>query len=1248
MYVIHHRRSEESLNNSFNFQIPTNSKPFTLGKSIIVRRETTTVRNTTKMKLLTPFTLFFCAMLCQISVYAQGSRGTISGEVLDPNGAVVSGATTKLVKAGTQQERTAQTNEEGVFQFLEVEPGSYEVIITAAGFNEARIKDIDLEPNRNLRLDANLSIGGTTEEVTVTGAQELLDRETPTLGTTVEGRRVLGLPLNGRNILDLALLQPGVTGAGAGGQGAIRANGARGVENNFQLDGANNNEVAVGGSAGVNPRPDAVQEFRLLTSNFEAEFGRNSGTVINVVTKSGTNEFHGNVRAFYRPTVLSAARFFDQNDSGDRPRAGTKDDFRRRFERKEFGGNVGGPIVLPRFGEGGPFTYNGRNRAFFFVDYEGRRQLIGDTRTISNLPTAEERAGIFTRPAANPLIDPATGLAFPTISTSGTTIRQQIPSARFSPIARYYLDFLPNANAAGQATVGAPEVENFDILTARVDPWISGRQSYGVTFNYFDRLTQAPFAFGGASVPGFPGDDPRTTYNAVLRHTFTFSPTVVNSFLIGYARNEQAAAAPGNRTTPAEIGFTANFVAAPQFAGPPQLRLFDRNILIGNSIQGPQARISENWQLQDSLSWSMGNHRFKFGVDGTDYNQQTDFVFINQGLISFSGQFGENSTGDDLADLLLGIPNFIQFGSAGDRDFKQFGAAAFAQDTWRVTDTLTLSLGVRYEYVGPLYDKFNRVAYFRPNAAAAGITSQRLTSGQLRTFEGVTIPVGAGLRAPAGLLFVGDPDPDLGGTVPQGGVEKDKNNFAPRVGFAWSPRTEESGFARTLLGDQKTVIRGGYGIFYGAIIGDTALQQLTAPGYQGTNAFFPSLGGTLANPFAPDPFPLQGGVQPTIPNPFATASAPNLGVSPVTRTTSTAVVRLSQLSRAIDPFIRTPYTMQWNLTVERSFWSDWVGSVSYVGNRGKKLYAIEQLNPAFGTLIPYPDFVPAAQRFAPTSAGANVNARRTFTDYGLGIAQQVAAGNSWYDSLQANLSKRYNDDWLLQVAYTWSKSITDTAGTDSNRGQLDRLNRNFGRGLSPDDVPHRFVASGVYDFPFFRSSNGFAKTLLDGWSFGGILTFESGRPFSVGNVADTVGVGGGIITFADLGAAYQNLDPRAGNVPREFNPDAFINFTCPAATYAACARRGTQGVNQFRANNGVNNLDLILSKTTKLREAMSLELRFEAFNALNHTQFTTLNTNLNNIVRNADGSINADRTAFGQFTAAREARVIQLGARFNW
>lgn len=1207
--------------------------------------------------------------------FAQGVRGNISGTVSDPSGAVVSGANVKLIRSDTQLEvRAVQSNEDGSYQFLEIEPLTYDIIITATGFAETRFRSVKVETNRSLRLDAQLGITGATEEVMVTAGQELVDRESGTLGTTVDLRRVMGLPMNGRNILDLALGQPGVQ-TGAGGSG-IRVNGSRSTENNIQLDGSNNNEVAVGGTAGVNPRPDAVQEFRLLTSNFEAEFGRNSGSVINVVTRGGTNDYHGNLRIFYRPTFLSAARFFDQNSASD-PALRNKTncpttlsqqtrencDRRRPFERKEFGGNIGGPIRFPRFGEGGASTFSGKDHSFFFVDWEARRQLVGDSRTISNLPTAEERTGRFTRVPVNTtslapaLIDPLTNTPFPIVSgtlTPGTTIIQQLPQNRFTPIAQYYLGFLPEGNAARQASVSANEIQNFDIMTVRVDPWVSEKQAFGVTFNYFDQLTFSPFAFGGASVPGFPSADPRKTYNAVFRHTFNFSPTIVNSLLIGYARNEQAAAAPENRTSPAQIGFSANFVSAPQFAGPPQIRLFERGLLIGNSIQGPQARISENWQLQDSVSWAKGNHRFKFGFDGTDYNQQTDFVFINQGLITFTRTVGGNTTGDDLSDLLMGIPTVVQFGAAGDRDFKQLATAMFAQDTWRVTDSLTLSLGLRHEYVGPLYDKYNRVAYYRPNAAAQGIGSTLLPSGQVRTFEGVVIPVGAGLRPPTGLLYVGDPDPDLGGTVPQGGVNKDKNNFAPRFGFAYSPKGE-TGFLNRLLGDQQSVIRGGFGVFYGAIIGDTALQQLTAPGYQGTNAFFTSLGGTLADPFGPDPFPLRNGVQPTIPNPFANASAPFVGVSSVTRTTA-AITRLTQLSRAIDPHIRTPYTYQYNLTFERGFGNDYVASLSYVGSRGRKLYAIEELNPAYGTVfLPYPASIPAAQQFGATNDAANINARRINTDYGLGISQQVAAGNSWYNSMQANVQRRFSNLFggglLFQASYTFSKSMTDTGGTDTNRGTLDRFDRSFGRALSSDDVPHRFVGSFVYDLPFFKKSGDFLHTVLGGWSIGGIATFESGRPFSVGNIDNTTGTGGGIISLSDLGAPYQNLDPR-NNDEREFNPDAFVNAVCPATTSAAafalCNRRGSSGVNQFRANNGVNNLDLILSKKTKLwSESSSLELRFEAFNALNHTQFTTLNTNLNNIVRTG-GVINPLLTAFGKFTAAREARIIQLGARFSF
>ena len=291
-------------------------------------------------------------LIASAMCFAQGTRGTIRGEVTDQNGAAVAGATVKLINLARNQEvRTATSDENGVFQIPEVDPASYQLVITAAGFADAQVNNVTVEPNRNVRIDTvQLGVSGTTAVVEVTAAEELVDKESGTLGTTVEARRVEGLPLNGRNILDLALLQPGVT---TNATGTIRANGGRAVENNFQLDGSNNNEIAVGGQTGAQPRPDAVQEFRLLTSNYEAEFGRNSGAVINVVTKRGTNDYHGNVRMFYRPTVLSAARYFDQN-AGQKPRTGTLDDFRRRFERKEFGGNIGGVVGV----KNSPFRFD--------------------------------------------------------------------------------------------------------------------------------------------------------------------------------------------------------------------------------------------------------------------------------------------------------------------------------------------------------------------------------------------------------------------------------------------------------------------------------------------------------------------------------------------------------------------------------------------------------------------------------------------------------------------------------------------------------------------------------------------------------------------------------------------------------------------------------------------------------------------------------------------------------------------------
>ena len=780
-------------------------------------------------------------------------------------------------------------------------------------------------------------------------------------------------------------------------------------------------------------------------------------------------------------------------------------------------------------------------------------------------------------------------------------------------------------DASGVANAGADDIINNDYFTTRVDHVINNKQALNVTFSFFNNKETNPFAFGGSTFPGFGELDTQRTFNYVIEQ-HSISPNLINSFLGAYARNNFPAVLPQNSTTPSQIGFTANFVANNNFAGPPRITFNDRGINLGNTIQGPQARVSET--SKSRTPWLRGNRRFKFGFDGTLYKQDQTFLFINQGILTFSGRFGLNTTGDDFADFLIGnSPVALQFGANGERDFRQRAASTLAQDTWRVSDSLTLSLGLRWEYTSPLTDKFNRVAYYR-----TGAVSQLLTTGGLHTLEGVPITVPAGGHAPVGLVFVGDPDPVLGGTVPRGGVKKDWNNLAPRIGVAWSP-AGHGGMLGRLVGERQTVIRAGWGMAYGAIIGDTALQQLTAPGFSGTNSFFFPASGTLADPFAPDPFPAFGGNQGRIANPFL-------------QNQTLVGAPLSQFSRATDPNIRTPYTYQYNLTIERAFHNDYVASLSYVGNRGRKLYALEQINEAVGTFFPTP-----SGRTIPTPTNANANARRINNDVQLGVSQMVSAGNSWYNALEANLQKRYHNGLLFQVAYTYSKSIADS---DQLRNELDRIDRRFGKSLSINDVPHRLVASWIYDLPIFRGEHGIGGKVLGGWSLGGIATFQSGTPFSVGNLFDTVGSGGGVLSLADLGAAFQNIDPRK-NDSRAFNPDAFKAFGNTAApesfNIATQFRRGTEGFNQARLKNGINNWDFILAKKTKLwSETTGLELRFEAFNAFNHTQFTTVDTNLRNIVFQTGSTTQIDplKSSFGKFTAARESRIIQLGARFSF
>ena len=1177
-----------------------------IAKSLLRRLKTVRGHAASRLAVL------LCGLLvANTAAFAQGTRGTINGTVTDPAGAIVQGATVEVQNVETGLVvRTVQTNDEGVFQALEIEPGTYTVVIQAGGFAEARIVDVKVEPNRNVRLDAALSVTGSTETVEVTAGAELIEKDSATLGTTVDRQRVQGLPLNGRNVLQLAVLQPGVIPSGEGftGQGTgFSVNGARPVENNITLDGSNNNEVATGATVGAQPRPDAVQEFRLLTSNYDAEFGRNSGAVVNVVTRSGSNEFHGNARIFYRPTFLSAARFFDKANATPDQIAEQDGDLRRSFERKEFGGNIGGPIWIPKL-------YDGRERTFFFVDYEGRRQKIGNTATLTGLPTAAERLGDFSQ-LGRVIRDPATGNPFP---------GNRVPTDRFSPIALYYLQFLPVGDENGVAVVRGDDITNFDQITARFDHYISDNQTINYTLNYFDQEAFDAFAFGGSSVPGFGADDLATTQNHVIRHTYSFSPTVINSLTVAYSRNNFPGVVPASSASPREIGFTGNFIVEESLAGLPLISLFDRGLSIGNSIQGPQTRVPENFQIQDSLSWAWGEHRFKFGFDGTLYRQDQEFLFINNGIFTYSGFFGGNTTGDDLADFLIGnSPIAFQTGNNGERDFRQKYVSAFAQDTWRVRDDLTLSLGLRYEYTSPITDTRNRVSFYRP-----GATSQLLESGQLIDPQtGVVIQIPPGGRAPNGVLFVGDPDPVLGGTVPEGGVAKDFNNFAPRFGIAYSPATDD-GIWRTLLGDRETAIRAGFGVYYGYIIGDTALQQLGAPGFDATGIFFFPGSGTLADPFGPDPFPDYRGDQGTLPNPFLLPS-------------SFIGAPLSSTSQSIDPNLRTPYTYQWNLTVERGFLTDYVASVSYVGTRGQKLYVSEQVNPSLGTFLPAPADYPV-----PTQT--NPNSRRLNQDITSGITQLTSAGTSDYHALEAQLQRRFSNGLTFQAAYTFSKAISDA---DTQRGAVDILDRRAGRSLSGFDAPHRFVGNFLWEVPYWQNTSGVVRRLAHGWGVGAIATFQSGTPFTVANLFDTVGTGGGVFSFADLGAAYVQLDPRE-NDGRAFNVDAFVPFGDPESGFnlATDFRRGTSGPNQFRLNNGINNWDIIVSKKTELwNETSNLELRFEAFNAFNHAQFTTIDLNLANVVIDpVTGNPDPLRSTFGKYTGTREARVIQLAARISF
>jgi hypothetical protein len=1132
--------------------------------------------------------LLVCLLIAPLA--AQSPKGTITGTVTDIQGARVPRVEVIARHVGTNISYSTASSDDGTYVIASLPVGAFEVTASAPGFKNFRRTDVVLEVAQRLRLDITLELGAVSETVTVTGEVTRVRTEESTLGTVVERQRIEQLPLNGRHVFNLVKLVAGVQPRFRDQEGfaeitnqsfsQIRFNGGPVYGNQFFLDGGTNT-VPVHNEISVVPMVDAVEEFKVETNALKAEFGQTSGGVVNVVTKAGSNEFHGSLYEFLRNDVLDARNAFaTQRD----PATGR---IKPVLRYNQYGGTLGGPVRIPG-------VYDGRNRTFFHAGYEQWRHRSAAVRR-GTVPTALERAGDFSRTFDGrgvliPIYDPATTRANPAGSGFVRDLLpgNLVPRNRFDAVSLKVLEFLPQPNVppnnpftnADNFLSLASSPTNQGVTNVRVDHRFSESDSiffrYSVTRNTREGKG---IGLGPADPDTFARNDQRDNHNWILTETHVFSPNLIHEFKGNVTRQDlpfQHGSFGGD--WPSKLGLPRSI---------PQ-DLFPR-IEIGGvmAIGAPNFaaghRAQHSVQFADSLTWIRGRHQLKLGTDQRWQRLNWILRSFPSGQYTFSaGLTGDPQrpagTGIGMATFLLGEVTGGQLGFQPHFSFHSWSNGTYFQDDFKLTPRLTLNLGVRYDFSSTPVERHNRHSNFDP-----------------------FLP-NSETRLPGVLAYSGV-------TAPRSFVDRDYNNFGPRVGFAYA-----------LTKDGKTAIRGGYGLVY----------LLTESGDASGDASN-SLGFSSVTPFtALGPFQV-----------FQFSQGPASLLLPRGAAGGTSAFR-GQDVRYQDRNAPAPYLQQWNLTVQRELPGQWVVSASYAGNRGVKLfgsnYDLNQLDPVhFSQGLALQDRVanPFQGQVAGSLGAATVprsQVLRPFSDY-LTVATFANHGaSSIYHSLQLTAEKRYAKGVSALVSYTNGKLINDSFSSAGSQGGLDgfrlgRFNRRIDRALDADDIAQRLVVSGVWDLPFGRDAQGAARQVIGGWQINTITTIQSGSPLAVRGSNNFTG-----IPFPDL-LRDPTLPGSGRSVLRWFDPDAFrnpANFTVGNAPRTLPNTRGP----------GLVDVAFSAFKEFRLAEGKALEFRAELFNALNRVNLNNPNVTF---TPNAQG-VNSNPN-LGRITSSLNARTIQLGLR---
>ena len=903
---------------------------------------------------------------------AQSTGGRVRGTITDPSGGAVVGAKVELINEATNVSREAVTNSNGEYLFLEIPVGTYSVQIEQAGFKQFLHKGVEVHLNDVLNVDAALQVGGSNQVVEVSGAPPVIDTTTTQLGAVENTRAVSELPLNLRNAYALLQLQPGVSSQfgssdtvffGADNPGVVSVNGGRGRANNYTVNGGDGNDLFVN-LPQIQPSPDAIEEFRVLTNAFDAEFGRNSGSVVNVVTKSGTNQVHGDFYEYFRNTVLDANNFINNENGVPVP----------DFKQNQFGGTFGGPIK--------------KDKTFFFGSYEGRRIRQGIPSGSVFLPSSGEINGDFSGGGAfagtlnSPLVAnilqnrtgcnsalSAGGQAALAAAAGGASepysaifANNQVPTACFDPVAvNLFQQFVQpfDTNASGIAVTSPDKSVRGDQATGRFDHRISANQQFSAYYYFDDESRLEPFAFfqaAGANVPGFGSLFAQRVQQWNISHTWTINPTSVNEFRFNYFRESQGTNNHPSKTLPVTStcnGAAANFC----FNGTPDTPAAYANagitpssslgitpnlsgregvpfvsvsggFIIGNNSEGELPQTGNTFQWSDNFTKVFRNHTVKFGGD-VRVQRFDQFLFFDiNGQYGFSPG-GTNDVGfaDQYPNYFLGLPNSFGQGSAQAENVRNKALYLFVQDTWKVKPNITLNYGIRWELNTPQYDTGNRLQTFRPGQADTVYPCVISANGSALT--GFPVGTDCSPTGPGAAVFpLGEVVPGDKG-VPRGLTSTYYKAIAPRVGLAWSPGAKDGLLKKIFGGPGKSSIRVGYGIFYNPIE-QLVLEQFSAEPPFGGSTF-------LSDPLLQTPYALQNGS--TIPNPFNGVLTPKPG-TPV----DWSVFRPILLFGEFQPHLRTQYADQYNLTFQRQLTSTMLLQVSYVGTQAHRLLASRDLN----------------------------------------------------------------------------------------------------------------------------------------------------------------------------------------------------------------------------------------------------------------------------------------------------------------